>query len=166
MKKEIKLNKSEVSTIEETIGEIYQEKTKEEVSVNIIQSRKFPKIPDFILLFQAINLTISKNTNPITCKILLYFMSKLQYGNHIGIDNQTICEEIGCSKRSVSRALKDLTDMCIIIQYPDPQDHRRNIYIINPTTCWKGTVKEMFKTTKLIGSVKQLSLKFENDKND
>ena len=126
---------------------------KDETGSKIIisQGRYYPKdIPDFVMLFQAITKQFVLGLTPSSCKILLYMFSKLQYSNHIGIDQLTISEECKICIRAVAKSIKELTDQKIIISYQYEADRRRKIYIINPFTAWKGTFNERKKAIKSI----------------
>jgi transcriptional antiterminator len=70
---------------------------------------------------------------------------KLQYSNHIGVDQKTMSEELGVTTRTIAQSIKELTEAKILIVYNDIQDKRRNVYIINPHQAWKGTFKERTK---------------------
>jgi len=133
---------------------------KTESKIIISQSRYYPKnIPEFVMLFQAITKQFILGLTPAAAKILLYMLGKMQYSNHIGVDQITIAEECKLSMPTVARSIKELIDEKIIISYKDPQDKRRNIYIINPFTAWKGTFKERKKALDKIHP-EQLKLPF------
>jgi len=122
-----------------------------DTKVSIITGRYYPKdIPDFVMLFQAITEQFITGLSPASSKILLYMICKLKYSNHIGINQTTIAQETNLSERSVSRSVKELKDAKILIAYKDEQDKRRDVYIINPYTAWKGTFKAQKKAMKLI----------------
>lgn len=134
-------------------GETLSESTK----VVISQGRYYPKdIEDFVMLFQKITEQAIKNLKPASAKVMLYMLCKLQWSNHIGINQITMAEECDISKPSIARAIRELLELKIIITTPDPQDKRRNIYIINPYSAWKGKVKHRKKAIQSLQG--QLSL--------
>lgn len=140
-----KSQKEKSEKIAESIREIQGEGT----AVTVINGRKFPKgIPDFVMLFQLIGTKIAKKLSPSACKVLLYFVTMMQYSNHIGINQSTLSTELELSIRSISGAIKELKDLNIIIAYKDPQDGKRNVYLINPHAAWKGKIVNRQKHLK------------------
>lgn len=131
----------------------------EDTIVAVSLSRKIPPLPTYVMLFQAVSLLIAQAISLPTLKVFFLFLGKLQYSNHVGVDQLTIVEEIGLSPRTVKRAVKELEENNIIIKYKDMQDHRRNVYIINPHVAWKGKSKERKSTIKKMGE-KYLTLPF------
>jgi hypothetical protein len=76
-------------------------------------------------------------------------MSKTGYDNYIGIDQETIMEELEYkSKQSVVSAIQELKLQNIVISVRDIQDKRRNVYILNPYQSWKGKVANRIKAVK------------------
>ena len=142
------ITKKQAYELEQSVRDITE---MPETKVSIITGRYYPKnIPDFVMLFQAVTEKIISELSPASAKILLYMLSKLRYSNHIGINQTTIAEETHLSERSVSRSVKELKDLKILIAYKDEQDKRRDVYIINPYTAWKGTFKAQKTAIKLI----------------
>jgi len=150
----MKLNKNEAENLKQLISE--------ETGVDkiiISQGRYFPKnIPDFAMMFQKVIDKVILDLTPGSCKVFLYMIGKLQYSNHIGVDQTTMSEECKLSMPTIKRAIKELQSLSILIPYKDLQDKRRNVYIINPHTAWKGTFKHRNKAIKQIESDNQLKL--------
>lgn len=145
----IHLQPEEINEIEDSVYSVYKENTNSEVNVYVNQKReKPPDTLDYVMLFQAVNLALSKELTPTACKVLLYIVSLTQYGNHVGCDIKTIAEELSLSEISVKRSIKSLKERNVILSYKDPQDNRRNVYILNPHQSWKGTLMERFKVMK------------------
>lgn len=134
----------------------------EDTNVGLYVTRKKLPIPNYIMVFQSIGMLYLKELNPSALKILFLFFCKLQYSNHIGMNLKTISEEMKMPLITVKLGLKQLKDMSIIISYRDREDMRRNIYIINPYTAWKGTAKERIKTIRTLEKLypRQLQLPF------
>lgn len=122
----------------------------EDVQVGVFAKRKIPSIPNYTMIFQAVGFLMINEITPSSLKLLWYFVTKLQYSNHIGIDQKTMMEETGLSIQTVKASIKQLKDKNIIISYDDVQDNRRNVYIINPNLAWRGTSMERVKTLKKI----------------
>jgi len=118
------------------------------ISINL--SRKKVPIPDYTMLFQAVGMQVTRVLKPSSLCVFYHFLCKLQYSNHIGVDQNTIAEELEMAVITVKRAIKELKDNKIIIDYKDQQDNRRNVYIINPEVAWRGKATERIKTIRKI----------------
>ena len=156
MKQIVTTEKEKAESVASSIRDNYGD----EVKISVINSRHFPKdVPDFVFLFQKVGLDVSKKLTPASCKVLLYMISSMQYSTHIGCDQKTLAEQLDLSLRSVSGAIKELKEMNIILSYPDPQDRKRNVYMINPHSAWKGSIHKRKKYIKTIDQA-QLEIKF------
>jgi hypothetical protein len=86
-------------------------------------------------------------------------MSKTGYDNYIGVDQETIQDELEYkSKGSVISAIKELKEQNIILSVKDVQDKRRNVYILNPYQSWKGKVANRIKAVKALQKENGLQL--------
>jgi hypothetical protein len=90
-------------------------------------------------------------------------MAKTGYDNFVGVNQETIQEELDyTSIRSVQVAISELKKMNIIIATKDLADKRRNIYFINPLQSWKGKVAKRLQSMARLKEINadQLSLPF------
>ena len=159
MSKEPKLTKQQ----SERIVNSMQEHFDGDVSVSVYVKKKAPKQSNYVMFYQAVNLELVKILKPNACKVLLYLMSKTGYDNYVGVNQETIQEELDYkSKDSVIKAIKELKTYNIIISMPDLVDKRRNVYFINPYQSWKGKVANRIEAVKKANSLEftQLSLPF------
>jgi hypothetical protein len=157
--KEIKLDKHQ----SERIVNSMQEHFEGDVSVSVYVKKKTPKQSNYVMFYQAVNLELVKILKPNACKVLLYLMSKTGYDNYIGVNQETIQEELDYkSIDSVKKAIKELKFYNIIISMPDLVDKRRNVYFINPYQSWKGKVANRIEAVKKSNNLDfaQLSLPF------
>ena len=138
----------------------------EGVNVSVHLTKKKVQIEDYVMLFQeAVLMMLNGNMSKTMLKIFVYFLGKLKYSNHIGVDQKTIAEENGVSIDTVKPEMAKLIKMNIIVVYKDIQDKRRNVYIINPRVAWKGTVSERKKVIKRIIDQNQTALPLNFDNN-
>jgi DNA-binding MarR family transcriptional regulator len=164
MGKELKLDKYQ----SEKIVNSMQDQFDGDVSVSVYVKKKAPKQSNYVMFYQAVNLELVKILKPNACKVLLYLMSKTGYDNYVGVNQETIQEELDySSKTSVVNAINELKSYNIIISMPDLIDKRRNVYFINPYQSWKGKVAKRIEAVKKANSLEftQLSLPF-TDKTD
>ena len=140
-----------------------QDEFEQDISVSIFVKKKTPKQSDYTMLYQEVTLELVKILKPNACKILLYLNSKLQYDNYIGVNQETIMEDLGYgSKKTIVQGIKELVELNVVITLPDLTDKRRNVYYINPYQSWKGKVFNRLKAIKkfLEADPNQLTLPF------
>ena len=106
------------------------------ISVNVSKNRK--PMPPNIMVFQAFAYLSATKLKPASNKVLMLFFSLSGYENYIGMDVNTIQEELGLGKVTVINSLKELEENNIIIKTVNMTDRRRNDYFINPLSAWKG----------------------------
>jgi hypothetical protein len=99
----------------------------------------------FVKLFQNEMLSYAITLSPISLKVFVYFLSTLQYGNLIDIDQKTIIERCNISRSALAKSLKQLTDLKVIIINPSRNDSRANTYMMNHFAAYKGTATERQK---------------------
>lgn len=148
----------------EEIEEILKEKyEKDEKQISIFYGKKYPKwLPDFVMLFQCVNVTLSKELYPSSCKILLYFLGKMVYGNFVSMMQDEIADELEMSRTTVWRSLKQLKEYNIVLSSKHQSfDSRSNEYYLNPYTAWRGTFKRRSAVLKEIDKMQlELPLNF------
>jgi DNA-binding MarR family transcriptional regulator len=111
------------------------------------------------MFYQAVNLELVKILKPNGCKVLLYLMSKTNYDNYVGVNQETIQEELGYKQpKSVVEAIKELKQYNIIVSMPDLIDKRRNVYFINPYQSWKGKVAKRIEVVKKANNLDWMQL--------
>lgn len=96
----------------------------------------------FVKVMQrALELTV-ENLSPVGSKMMMYFIAQLHYGNFVEVDQIKLMERLRMSRTSVNKSLNELKELGIITITPDMNDRRRNTYMMNPYTTWKGTPKD------------------------
>ena len=147
----------------EKIAQGVKDVTGEETSVSVFVKKKIPVQSAYTMFYQNINLELVKHLKPNSCKVLMYMMAKTGYDNFVGVNQETIQEELDyTSIRSVQVAISELKKMNIIIATKDLADKRRNIYFINPLQSWKGKVAKRLQSMARLKEINadQLSLPF------
>ena len=161
MAKKIKLDKFQSEHLVNAI----QNEFDGEVAVSIYVKQKTPKQANFVMFYQTVNLELVKVLKPNACKVLLYLMSKTEYDNYVGVNQETIQEELNySSKTTVVNAINELKSYNIILSTPDLVDKRRNVYFINPYQSWKGKVAKRIEAVAKLKNIdiKQLELPFSD----
>lgn len=145
-KKEIKYDRVKHDNFVQSIQEQFPEET---ISVSVNVKKAIPKQSTYVMFYQQVNLELVKLLKPNACKVLLYLMSKTEYDNYVGVNQETIMEDLEYKQRkSVIEAIKELKEYNIIISLPDLADKRRNVYFINPYQSWKGKVAKRIECVK------------------
>jgi len=134
-------------------------KLEEGTGISINLSRKKVPIPDYVMVMQAVGMVVSKEINTSSLAVLWLFLCKLQYSNHIGVDQKTIAEETGMSLITIKKAIHQLKEKNIILDYKDLQDNRRNVYMINPEVAWRGKATERIKAVRKLEAENKNQLK-------
>jgi hypothetical protein len=156
-RKEIITQTEMVATINAVTEELETRK------VTMIVQKDVPKYKNepFTIVFQAVNSLLVKDMPLADCKVLLYLISKVQYGNIIDRTIKEIAEDLGYKDSNwVQKSLKRMEEQKIILKSTHPHDKRRFVYMLNPKHSWKGTVKDRQKTIGFFNP-KQLEMPFE-----
>ena len=79
-------------------------------------------------------------------KVLMMLLASLDYENFIQVAQADIAEKLEMQKTNVSRSIKGLIDLGVIIE--GPKIGRSKSYRLNPQFGWKGTVSNHKKALK------------------
>ena len=113
------MGRQENEKITKDIKDAYGEDTK----VSVYVGRSIPKQSNYTMLYQDVNLELVKVLRPNACKLLLYMMSKTQYDNYIGVNQETMREDLEYkSKKTIVDGIKELMNYNIILVLEDLDD--------------------------------------------
>lgn len=104
------------------------------------QRTKLPKGTQWALVFQQPMMQAVRELNGEAIRLLVYFISKLDYENVIMITMKEIAEESGMRIQNVHRGIKVLTEKGYISK---EKKGCHNIYKLNPHVGWKGRSKNL-----------------------
>lgn len=158
----IRENKKKTERVIEEMKKIYLDDEKEQSNLNITVfngNKKMKGIPDFTMLFQLMSLQLSRELKPASCKVLFYLLCITDYYNFVGININTLQEQLKLSKATVINAMNQLKELHVLISIKDNLDKRRNVYCLNPAQSWKGSFVKRKKAIALIEN--QISLEFD-----
>ncbi|EDE7522522.1 MarR family transcriptional regulator [Salmonella enterica subsp. enterica serovar Enteritidis] len=79
-------------------------------------------------------------------KVLMMLLASLDYENFIQVAQADIAEKLEMQKTNVSRSIKGLINLGVIIE--GPKIGRSKSYRLNPQFGWKGTVNNHKKALK------------------
>lgn len=80
-----------------------------------IQKRHFKKGAFFMTSFEFIDIALKNNYSPVTTKVLLSLLQRLDFNNRIkGFKQSDIATQINSTQPNVSKAIKQLADDGII----------------------------------------------------
>ena len=110
------------------------------------RKKTFPESVEYLSIFShGLKYLAKFRLSPTETAVLLEMLSRLEFENWIRVSQQTIGEDLGLKKQSVSIAVKKLIKLGIIEKAEDPSDRRRLIYRFNPSLGWRGEPKEWFE---------------------
>ena len=157
------LDKKELAyRIQDLVNEFSQDENHETV-VSIKTGKKRLQVfnEPFVMVTQRMAFSMAVNGNKSTALVFLYFVGIQAYKNLVGVDQQTIAEDLGYSKRTITQSIKELEEANIITSIPNTNDRRRNDYVMNPHAVWKGDAFEKQQVLRKIDAIfpqDQLSL--------
>lgn len=95
---------------------------------------------------QAALKLLAINLNGEQFKVLMMLLADLDYENYIQVAQADIAEALGMQKTNVSRSVKSLIDLGVMLE--GPKIGRSKTYRLNPQFGWKGTVANHKKALK------------------
>lgn len=95
---------------------------------------------------QAGLLTLAKNLTGEQLKVLLTLLADLDYENYIQVTQQDIAEKLNMQKTHVSRSVKALIDLGVVLE--GPKVGRSKTYRLNEQFGWKGSIPNHNKALK------------------
>ncbi|MGL5464917.1 MAG: replication/maintenance protein RepL [Aeromonas veronii] len=115
--------------------------TGEEVGsfVAVVRPKQKSSFERHFTMNQAALLTIANELSHEQMRVLMALLTELDYENYIQVPQVDIAEKLAMQKANVSRAVKGLLDMAIILE--GPKIGRSKTYRLNPEFGWKGTTK-------------------------
>jgi len=133
-----------------------------DVTTNVRQ-KKVP-IPPNVMVFQLSARMCAIRMTGSSCRIVLFLIGKGAYENLLGIDQQTIAEELNLSLRAVNGGIKELIEANIVQTIQSSNDKRRIEYFINPAFSWKGHSYSRKKRIEKMEDESQTSLDLFGEK--
>lgn len=117
---------------------------KDDLKINVF-IRKNNKMEGnrWLFLYQDTEFLLSKALSPIGCKVIMLFRAVCKYENKVDYSAAQITKILDVSRQSVYRAIKELKDIGIILEFKDDYDERKKVYYLNPESQWKGKVAKM-----------------------
>ena len=115
------------------------DKSEDDLQINVfVKKPKAIEGNKWLFLFQDTEFLLSRTLSPSACKIIMLFRAICKYENKVDYSAKQIEKISGISKSATYRALKELKDVGIIMEFKDEIDERRKVYYINPESQWKG----------------------------
>ncbi|EGH1160882.1 MarR family transcriptional regulator [Escherichia coli] len=115
------------------------------VLVYVPKKRKSPFERHFTMNQDALKI-LAKELNHEQFKVLMMLLADLDYENYIQITQQDIADSLGMKKSNVSRAVKGLINLRIVLE--GPKVGRSKTYRLNEQFGWKGSVPNHKKALK------------------
>jgi predicted transcriptional regulator len=159
--------KNVASYLEDGIVELGKENNLTIEAITVFKEQK-GNMPQSVFIIQNFAKKFSEEVElkPSEYRILFHLMSLMEYENNVSIDQNTIAENLGMTRKTVISGLKELESLNIVIKFTHKQDRRRNEYWVNPHTMWKGSSDKRMKIIKTTETKNPsiLELPFYDDK--
>lgn len=114
--------------------------------VAVIRPKQKSSFERHFTMNQAALKIIATELNHEQTKVLMMLLADLDYENYIQVAQIDIAESLKMKKTNVSRAVKNLIEIGIILE--GPKIARSKTYRLNPQFGWKGTVTNHKKALK------------------
>ncbi len=112
-------------------------------NLTVAEKAKFPKPIEYISMFRHGMKYLAKlKLTPTETAVFFSLLGRLEFENWVKVSQKTIAEELDLQRPRVTKAIKKLTELEVILRETDPSDERRTIYRLNPSLGWRGEPKE------------------------
>ena len=105
--------------------------------VAVIRPKQKSAFERHFTMNQSALLSIANELNHDQMRVLMALLAELDYENYIQVAQIEIAEALKMQKSHVSRAVKNLIDLGVILE--GPKIGRSKTYRLNPQFGWKGT---------------------------
>lgn len=114
--------------------------------VAVIRPKQKSSFERHFTMNQDALMILAKNLKGEELRVLMVLLSELDYENYIQVPQMDIVEKLGMQRSNVSRSIKVLLDIGVILL--GPKIGRSFSYRLNPQFGWKGTVTNHRKALK------------------
>ncbi len=109
----------------------------------VAEKAKFPEPIRYISMFSHGLKHLAKlKLTPTETAVFFSLLGRLEFENWVRVSQKTIAKELDLQPPNVSRAMRKLAELGVILKEIDPSDERRTIYRLNPSLGWRGEPKE------------------------
>jgi len=109
-----------------------------QISIFVKKAQKTGINENFIMVIQETEAIICQLLTNAEFKVFGFIRSYSKYDNEINADIKLIADSCLMTDRTVKKALKKLALLNIIKIQSNLVDKRRNYYVLNPQSSWKG----------------------------
>jgi DNA-binding MarR family transcriptional regulator len=138
------LSKSDLLKMKKNIEKMLaSENTIDDLKINVyVKKDNEPKIEGnkWLFLFQDTEFLLARILSARACQLIMLFRAICKYENQVSYDVKEMMKLLGVTRQTISKALAELKDKGIVLEFPDPSDRRKSIYYINPESQWKGKI--------------------------
>ena len=135
------LAKKELEKVKNTVSDVFNNfegQNTTEVNIFVRKTQKTGINENFIMVIQDTENVICQILTNAEFRVFGFMRSLSKYNNEIHADINLIADSVCMADRSVKSAIKKLASLNIISIQASLNDKRRNFYIINPQSSWKG----------------------------
>ena len=135
------INKIQSELLQKSVSETFKSLNADasaQINIFVKKTQKTCINENFIMVIQETENVICQILTNAEFKVFGFMRSFTKYENEIHVDIKVIADSLLMSDRSVKSAIHKLSDLNIIKIKSDLMDRRRNFYILNPQSSWKG----------------------------
>lgn len=108
----------------------------------VIKGGRYPPGFEFVTVFShALRHLAQQPLTSTQWRVLMLLMASVEYGNFIRRTQRSISEELGISPPNISRAVKRLASLGLVIKSPHPLDQTETVRV-STDVLWKGSAKQ------------------------
>lgn len=130
--------KIEAKAFQADLKELQKKHGMEDKTITIIKPNKATEKEAFVKVFQFGLKYFVEALSPAGCKLFMYFINEMRYGNFVEVDQKLIMEKLRIKRTALNKGLTELKELNVIAITEDLNDRRRNTYMINHYVAWKG----------------------------
>lgn len=139
------LSKSDLYEMKNKIEDLLlSEDVKNDLEVNVfVKNSKRMKNKNWMFLFQDTEFLLARTLSSAACRVVMLFRAVCKYENRVEYSQKQIHKILGISRQSISKAISELKEKGIVVEFRDDLDERRKVYYLNPESQWKGKAAKM-----------------------
>ncbi len=112
----------------------------------IVNNTSIYKNGDFIPVFLEELYWLARRLNPLTLKVLIYLLSKIDKHNQVNVDVAELKDSLGIGSTTAYEAIADLKKMRILCRAGETtKKYKIKLFVINPSLAFHGNTRKINK---------------------
>lgn len=112
----------------------------------VVNSRSNYKNGDFIPVFLQELYWLARRLDPLTLKVLVYLLSKIDKYNQVNVDVSEIKEDLEIGNTKAYEAINELKTMRVLCKTEySTRKYKIKLYVLNPALAYHGNTRKINK---------------------